>query len=183
MPFYKTTTKTENKPLVWKKRNYSQTKESFSYNMIKGRIAETLVEQLFLELGFQVFKYGMENTIPWIMTLLKWVRDDVSLNIRKMPDFVVYKDNHAHFIEVKFRASETFTLKDLDPKWDYPYHNALILVVSKKHIKCISYEDLKKWKEITPTCHNYLWTRKEFETDKDKIIEYCKYAVKFFSHI
>jgi hypothetical protein len=32
--------------------------------MIKGRIAETLVEQLFLELGFQVFKYGMENTIP-----------------------------------------------------------------------------------------------------------------------
>jgi len=32
--------------------------------------AETIVEELFLTLGFQVFKYGMENTIPGIMELL-----------------------------------------------------------------------------------------------------------------
>ena len=165
-----------------KQRVYTEKKE-FNYNMIKWRIAETLVEQLFLELWFQVFKYWMENTIPSIMGLLKWVRDDVAQNIRKMPDLVVYKDNHAHFVEVKFRASEKFTLKDLDPDGEYPYHNALVVLVSKRHIKCISYEELKAWKEITEQSHNYLWSRKEFETDTDKIKEYCEYAVKFFSNI
>lgn len=175
--------KEDAKALIWKERKYYQNPQDFNYNMIKWRIAETLVEQLFLELGFSVFKYGMENTIPWIMTLLKGVRDDVALNIRKMPDLVVYRWEHAHFIEVKFRASERFELKDLGKIWEYPYHNALIVVVSKKHIKCISYKELVEGKKITETSRNYLGSRKEFETDKAKIIEYCKYATKFFSHI
>jgi len=57
--------------------------------VIKGRIAETIVEELFRSLGFQVFSYGMENSIPGIKDLLKGVRGDVSKNIRQMPDFVV----------------------------------------------------------------------------------------------
>lgn len=159
------------------------TDNNWVYNLIKGRIAETLVEQLFLSLGFQVFKYGMENTIPGIMDLLKGVRDEVAMEIRRMPDLVVYKDGKAHFIEVKFRASGTFQLKDIDKNKDYPYQNALVVLVSKKHIKCISYLELVDGKEITPTCRNYLGSRKEFETDKEKIIEYCQYAVKFFENV
>jgi len=42
---------------------------------------------------------------------------------------------------------------------------------------------LSKGKEITPTCGNYLGKRKEFDTDKKKIIEYCEYAVKFFENV
>jgi len=156
---------------------------SWVYNLIKGRIAETIIEQLFLNLNFQVFKYGMENTIPGIMDLLKGVKDDVAMEIKRMPDLVVYKDNKAHFIEVKFRANGSFALKDIDKNKDYPYENALIVLVSKKHIKCISFIDLKNGKEISPTCRNYLGNRKEFETDKDKIIEYCSYAVKFFENV
>ncbi len=156
---------------------------SWVYNLIKGRIAETIIEELFLSLGFQVFKYGMENTIPGIMELLKGVKDEVAMEIKRMPDLVIYKDGRAHFIEVKFRASEQFSLKDLDKKGDYPYQNALIVLVSKKHIKCISFEELSQGKEITPTCRNYLGKRKEFETDKDKVIEYCEYAIKFFENV
>ena len=153
------------------------------YNLIKGRIAETIVEELFLELGFQVYKYGMENSIPGIMDLLKGVKDEVAMEIRRMPDLVAYKDGKAHFLEVKFRASETFKLSDIDRDNDYPYHNALIVLVSKKHIKCISYKELKAGEEISPTCRNYLGSRKEFETDKDTIIEYSQYAVKFFENV
>lgn len=156
---------------------------SWVFNLIKGRIAETLVEELFLTLGFQVFKYGMENTIPGIMELLKGVKDEVATEIKRMPDLVVYKDGRAHFIEVKFRASESFKLSDIDKSGDYPYQNALIVVVSKKRIKCISYQELRSGKEISPTCHNYLGKRKEFETDKEKIIEYCDYAVRFFENV
>ena len=157
--------------------------KSWVYNLIKGRIAETIVEELFLSLGFQVYKYGMENSIPGIMELLKGVKDEVAMEIRRMPDLVAYKDGKAYFIEVKFRASETFKLTDIDRNGDYPYQNALIVLVSKKHIKCLSFNDLQAGKEITPTCHNYLGNRKEFETDKDMIVEYCKYAVKFFENV
>jgi len=83
----------------------SKKDSSWVHNLIKGRIAETIISELFLSLGFQVFKYGMENTIPGIMELLKGVKDDVAMEIKRMPDFVVYKDSRAHFIEVKFRAA------------------------------------------------------------------------------
>lgn len=151
--------------------------------VIKGRIAETIVEELFRSLGFQVFSYGMENSIPGIKDLLKGVRGDVSKNIRQMPDFVVFKDNQAHFIEVKYRANGELKLKDIAKYGDYPFENALFVLVTKKHIKCISYKELSEGKEITSTSHNYLGKRKEFDTDKDLIIEYCKYAVKFFENV
>ena len=151
--------------------------------VIKGRIAETIVEELFRSLGFQVFSYGMENSIPGIKDLLKGVRGDVSKNIRQMPDFVVFKDNQAHFIEVKYRASGELKLKDIAKYGDYPFENALFILVTKKHIKCISYKELSDGKEITATCHSYLGKRKEFDTDKNLIIDYCRYAVKFFENV
>jgi len=153
------------------------------YNLIKGRIAETIIEELFLSLGFQVFKYGMENTIPGIMDLLKGVKDEVAMEIKRMPDLVVYKDGQANFIEVKFRASGAFKLSDIDKKGDYPYQNALIVLVSKKYIKCISFMELSEGKEIIESDRKYLGSRKEFNTDSAKIIEYCKYAVKFFENV
>lgn len=39
--------------------------------MIKGTIAKTLVQELFLSLGYNVFRYGMKNIIPGIMELPK----------------------------------------------------------------------------------------------------------------
>jgi hypothetical protein len=159
-----------------KERNYR-------YNMIKGRIAETLIQELFLSLEYNVFRYGMENTIPGIMELLKGVRSDVAEEIKRMPDFVMQNPNSkdVYFVEVKFRANEEFRFKDL-PK-NYPYENAYIIVVSKKHIKCITVAELKDGKEITPTSHNYLGNRTEFDLEKDVIIDFCNFAVQFFENV
>jgi hypothetical protein len=157
--------------------------KNYRYNMIKGRIAETLIQELFLSLEYNVFRYGMENTIPGIMELLKGVRSDVAAEIKQMPDFVMQnpKTKDVYFVEVKFRASEKFCLTDL-PK-EYPYENAYIILVSKKHIKCISYAELLEGKEITPTSQNYLGKRKEFDLDKDVIIDFCNFAVQFFESV
>ena len=57
--------------------------------VIKGRIAETIIEELFRSLDFQVFSYGMENSIPGIKDLLKGIKDDVAKNIRQMPDVLL----------------------------------------------------------------------------------------------
>ncbi|MFD2726279.1 hypothetical protein [Hyunsoonleella rubra] len=156
---------------------------NYRYNMIKGRIAETLIQELFLSLGYNVFHYGMEKTIPGIIELLKGVKTEVANEIRRMPDFVVQnpKTNEVFFIEVKFRKSGEYLPKDL-PK-DYPYSNAFIILVSKKHIKCISVRELEEGKEITPTSRNYLGSRKEFELDKNVIIDFCNFAVQFFEGV
>jgi hypothetical protein len=157
--------------------------KNYRYGMIKGRIAETLIQELFLSLGYNVFRYGMENTIPGIMELLKGVRSDVAQEIRRMPDFVMQnpKSKEVYFVEVKFRASGEFSYKDL-PK-DYPYLNAYIILVSKKHIKCITVGELQEGKEITTASHNYLGNRKEFDLDKDVIIDFCNFAVQFFENV
>jgi hypothetical protein len=157
--------------------------KSYRYNMIKGRIAETLIQELFLSLGYNVFRYGMENTIPGIMELLKGVKSEVAEEIKRMPDFVIQnpKNNEVFFIEVKFRANETFSFKDL-PK-GYPYDNAYIVLVSKKHIKCITVDELKTGKEINPSSKNYLGSRKEFDLEKNVIVDFCDFAVQFFENV
>jgi hypothetical protein len=156
---------------------------NFSYNMIKGRIAETLIQELFLSLDYNVFRYGMENTIPGIMELLKGVKSEVATEIKRMPDFVIQnpKTSEVFFIEVKFRKSGEFLPNHL-PK-DYPYGNAYIILVSKKHIKCISVKELEQGKKITATTKNYLGSRKEFELEKQVIIDFCKFAVQFFENV
>jgi len=161
----------------------SEREKNYRYGMTKGRIAETLIQELFLSLGYNVFRFGMENTIPGIMELLKGVRSDVAQEIRRMPDFVMQnpKTKDVYFIEVKFRANGIFQLKDL-PK-NYPYENAYIILVSKKHIKCITVKELLAGKEITPTSRNYLGNRKEFDLDKEVIIDYCNFAIQFFERV
>ncbi len=159
-----------------KERNYR-------YGMIKGRIAETLVQELFLSLGYNVFRFGMENTIPGIMELLKGVRSDVATEIRRMPDFVMQnpKTKAVYFVEVKFRASGEFKKKDLPS--NYPYTNAYIILVSKKHIKCLTVGEILEGKEILPTSKNYLGNREEFDLEKDVIVEFCNFAIKFFDNV
>jgi hypothetical protein len=161
----------------------SEQESYYRFNTIKGRIAETLVQELFLSLKYPVFSYGMENTIPGIMELLKGVRTEVANEIRRMPDFVIQNPNtgEVYFVEVKFRASESFKRSDL-PK-DYAWENAIFIIVSKKHIKCISFRELDRGDEITPTSKNYLGNRKEFDLDKEVIIEFCDFAVRFFQGV
>ncbi len=151
--------------------------------MIKGQIAETLVQELFLSLIYNVFRYGMENTIPGIMELLKGVRSDVAQNIRRMPDFVIQnpRTQDVHFIEVKFRSNGEFRFKDLPA--NYPYTNAFIIVISKRHIKCLTVEEIINGEEITATSRNYLGNRKEFELDKEIIVDFCSFAVQFFENV
>jgi hypothetical protein len=125
----------------------------------------------------------MENTIPGIMDLLKGVRSDVAQEIRRMPDFVVQnpQTKDVNFVEVKFRANGEFRQKDLPE--NYPYINAYIIVVSKRHIKCLTVEELMAGKEITPKSTNYLGNRKEFDLDKEIIIDFCKFAIQFFESV
>jgi len=87
-----------------------------------------------------------------------------------------------YYFSLIFRKDEKFSIKD-SSLINYPYENTYFIIVSKKHIKCLSYKELKSGKEITPTCRNYLGNRKEFELQKDVIIKFCEFAIKFFKEV
>ena len=161
--------------------HFREREKAFDYNMIKGRIAEALIEQLFVKLGYQVYRYGMENTIPGIMEELRGTGSEVGRVIRRMPDLVVARDGEAHFIEVKFRGNGCFSIDDVGG--DYPFRDVFFIVVSRKHIKCLSYRELAAGERITERSRQYLADVSAFDTDRETIRGFCQYAVQFFETV
>lgn len=152
----------------------------FPLNRIKGRVAETLIQELFLAHGYNVFHYGMERSVPGIEQLTRKTFGEVKEKIRSMPDFVVQNPNNhkLHFVEVKFRRSGMFSIKDLPA--DYPWLHSYFIIVSKKHIKCLTYRQLKNGKAITPECNNLLIKRKDLGLEREMILEFMVTAEKLF---
>jgi len=76
-------------------------------NMIKARIAETLVEEMFRREGYQVYRFGYESILQNLVQNGNRIDKeyDVGLTVTSMPDFLVVKDNKPNFIEVKFRKN------------------------------------------------------------------------------
>lgn len=155
----------------------------FSTNSIKGRVAETIIQELFLAHGFNVFHYGMERSIPGIAQLTRKTNGPVNDRIRSMPDFVVQdpRNHRLHFVEVKYRASGAFGIDDI--KGEYPWPHAYFIVVSKEHIKCLTYKQLAAGKSITPTCNNLLIVRKDLDLDRTLIVQFGQLARSFFTGV
>lgn len=155
----------------------------FSLNSIKGRVAETIIQELFLAHDFNVFHYGMERSIPGITQLTRKTSGAVRDKIRSMPDFVVQdpRNHKLHFVEVKYRASGMFSIDDI--KGEYPWPHAYFIVVSKEHIKCLTYKQLEAGKAITPTCNNLLIVRKDLDLDRKLIVQFGQLAKRFFSGV
>lgn len=81
-------------------------------NMIKGRIAETIFEEMFSEGGnYTIIPFGYEKITP---ALAKAKRDGLSdkakevvANISSAPDYALIKNKNIFLVEVKFFATLT----------------------------------------------------------------------------
>lgn len=74
--------------------------------MLKGRMAETLVEELLRSSGNTVYRFGYEAILQNLTQIEKNFNrsGDAGNRIRAIPDFIVLdKDNNPTFLEVKFR--------------------------------------------------------------------------------
>ena len=75
-------------------------------SMLKGRMAETLVEELLKQSGNIVYRFGYEALVQNLTQLEeKFDRySEVGERIRAIPDFIVIdKKGNPTFVEVKFR--------------------------------------------------------------------------------
>lgn len=79
----------------------------FTQNLVKGRIAETIFEQMLLATGnYTVLKGGYEHTMPLVAQIYPGLEDKKVLGaVRKSPDFVVIQkdDKFVYLVEVKYR--------------------------------------------------------------------------------
>jgi hypothetical protein len=79
---------------------------NFTRNLLKGKIAETIFEQMFRRLGkFDIVPLGYEHTTPELaqyqhLNHVKQVLD----NIRNVPDFALVSQNKGsvYLVEVKY---------------------------------------------------------------------------------
>lgn len=157
-----------------------QNNKEYSENLIKGRIAETIIQELFIQSGYNVFHYGMERTLPAILGKISGKNDAVSTAIRSMPDFVVQNtvSGALFYVEVKYRSSGEFRLKDLMK--NYPYENAHFILVSTDSIKHITFHDLKEGAYISKNDDRHLQSCAYFTFDKDILKQYLNYVTKFY---
>jgi len=85
-------------------------------NILKGRIGESLVEELLKNSGNKVYRFGYEAVLQNLTQLEKtFDRDnEVGQRIRSIPDFIVInKEGKPFFIEVKFRTDFTVHSEDI----------------------------------------------------------------------
>jgi hypothetical protein len=155
-------------------------------NFVDGRIAEALIEQLFLSQGYEVFRFGIENVAP---NLPYQLRHSIMTNsiIRNMPDFIVRKDETAYPIEVKFRGiGQRFDLKSLEKRGiEYLYDGVFFIIVTlsetRCEFKCITIEELKEGRQVDGGPGLFLAERPEFSFNHDVLDDFRSYAWNIFN--
>jgi hypothetical protein len=153
----------------------------FNLNTLKGRMAEQLVQDLFLNSGYNVFNFGLERLHPYLSQTIKTNNRKTSKNLRFMPDFVVQSQQNGDlfYLEVKFRANGCFEFNE--DYEGYPYHNAWFVVVSPQKIQCLHYKSLKLGKAIKADTAYSMRSVKSFHIERELLDEYEKYASVLFA--
>jgi len=153
--------------------------------MIKAAISETIIEEMFRDLGFLVFKLGQEHTINPLVQFQKFIKTcggEFTLEkrgrdyikpidlIRELPDFLIIdKQGKAGLVEVKYRR-----FGELD-EYAYgvfdTYPETIIVVINseitrEKFLKCYKKIDEKKFNLLKKT---HFHTHMLSDLDKEKV--------------
>ena len=112
------------------------TENHYAENMLKGRMAETLLDEMLKRSGNLVYRFGYEAVLQNLMQHEGGIdhESEVGERLRAIPDFVVIdEDGVPSFVEVKFRRDpmdsphdETIDRLERTEK----YWNALIVFVN-----------------------------------------------------
>ena len=79
-------------------------------NILKGRMAESLVEELLKRCGNKVYRFGYEAVLQ-NLTQLEEAFDresEMGRRITSIPDFIVVNQKRIFLVEVKFRTDLSF---------------------------------------------------------------------------
>ena len=138
-----------------KEKNYKKEMSEFQFNLMKGKIVEMIVQNIFEHCGYQVYPYGHESTLGKLKENFKNYKNhnETLEKIRCTPDFVTYnpKNENTALIEVKYRNCEKEEFQADYEKYRKHWNDCLILLVNpsspnKYYIQFI--KELKPTKEF-----------------------------------
>lgn len=127
----------------------------FTKNLVKGRIAETIFEQMLLATGnYTVLKGGYEHTMPLVAQISRELEEDKVLEgVRKSPDFILINKQHPHvdFIEVKYNGDKNlkYILEDAEEIQEFWPH-AELFVATQEGFFMDTCSDIIKYHNIQP---------------------------------
>ncbi len=157
-------------------------RESYAESMLKGRMAETLVEELLRASGNEVYRFGYEA----VLQNLTQIQDrfdrlnKASERIRIFPDFIVLdRKGGPAFVEVKFRwdsrldqEGDIKRLERLHADWD-----AKLVIVNcfqKPYFRIADppYRDEKRGLLLRPLLAEANWKiKRELYEDAERLVE------------
>jgi len=155
-------------------------------NILKGRIGESLVEELLKKSGNKVYRFGFEAVLQNLTQLEKAFdrENEVGQRIRSIPDFIVInEEGKPFFVEAKFRTDLKIYSKDikrLDLIEKFWKAKIILLTVQKPYFRVSNSPYLNRKGE---------WDWVSLEEDKDLKVnqnilnEFDKIVEKYLSKI
>lgn len=142
---------------------------NFDENLIKGKIAETIFEEMFAEVGeFMIIPAGYEFKTPELaQELLNIERKDILDNLRHSPDFILLSKNpnrkDVFLVEVKFRTNiSTEEIKKVAEELTDKYGTVCLFVANHDNFYFNYCRDIAKNNGvIQPLAES--WVRKELQ--------------------
>jgi hypothetical protein len=116
-------------------------------NMIKGRIAEAIIEELLKASGNDVYRFGYESILQnLVQRRANFDRSNKNAHqLQSIPDFVVLNpEGNNFFLEVKFRAKPEWLLKDplLRSTTEYWQPKLILVTTVKPYFRIVTPESL-----------------------------------------
>ncbi len=121
-----------------------------NYNFMKGRLAEAIIERLFVSLGMDVYPVGFEAQLPRLARLKASgkLKPSAITKFEYGPDFIVCDndpknkgENEAFEVEVKFRSGSDINIFELRK---YESQDLIFLFINKEKIYCIENKEIEK---------------------------------------
>lgn len=173
-------------------KSISEKELNFKYQLIKGRIAENLIQELFLSEGYQVYKYGIENNYPFLLQQIKSTESQQALSLRIAPDLIIYdpENRQVYYAEVKFCFSGRFNLRSNIDRDDYQksYPNTLFFIATLDGLFEINFDVFSQCRHLdlssTENKEKYsIANNSHFNLRPKSIEEFERLSQKFFESI
>ena len=123
----------------------------FQINLLKGRLAQVVIETIFQEFGYEVYPYGYESYLTNIIKFMRKPNANIPVRkVRATPDIFIYDRelNDGFFIEIKATNTpdETsfwiskFTLETYNTYW--PEAVLVVYCLPSMNIYCRQIKDM-----------------------------------------
>lgn len=114
----------------------------YSEDLLKGRMAECLVEEVLKQSGNKVYRFGYESVLQNLTQMDKYLSLDkkelVSKKLKSTPDFVVVnRKKKPFFVEVKFRTRAKVYERDLKLIEDFWQAKIIMVTVKEPYFRIL----------------------------------------------